>query len=186
MIKHESALNIFQRINVKDDEECSLIIDRLNRYYHLFFPNGFSPHQGQCIELLDNDRTATKTFLHGFINDYIEYMAYRNDMLHLPVKSNEVLSLSPRANKDSVGSEVPILQTKLNHDESLTFLYIDTEYKQCPFDGDIVHWYDCETSIELIGTLLRFEQAHFLLNPNQRCILIIDSSSQVRVFNAYR
>ena len=140
MIKHESALNLFQRLNVKDDPKYPLIIDRLNRYYHLFFPNGLHRHRGQCIELLDSDRSATKTFLHGFITDYIEYMAYRNDLLRLPVKSNEILSMSPRANKDSVGSEIPILQTQLTYDESLTFLYIDTEYKHCPFSSELVHW----------------------------------------------
>jgi hypothetical protein len=39
--------------------------------------------------------------------------------------------------------------------------------------------YDCATSTELIGTLRRFEQSYFMLNANQRYILIIDSSTQV-------
>ena len=141
MIKHESAFDLFQRLNVKNEINYQLNIDRLNRYHEILFPNGFN-NQPQLIELLDNNRTMTKTFLHGFISDYIEYMKYRNELLLLPFKSEEILSNSPKANKDSVGSEMPILQAKLNYNESITFLYIDTEYKECQFNSDFIQWYD--------------------------------------------
>jgi hypothetical protein len=178
MIKHESAFDLFQRLNVKEENQCELIIDRLNRYHELLFPNGLS-NQSQLIELLDNNRMITKRFLHGFLSDYMEYMKYRNESLHLPFKSEEMVSNSPRANKDSVESEVPTLQMKFNYDQSIIFLYIDTEYKECPFESEFIQWYDCETSTELIGTLLRFEQSCFITNPDQQYILIIDSSTQV-------
>ena len=73
---------------------------------------------------------------------------------------------------------------KLNYNKSITFLYIDTEYKECPFNSEFIQWYDCETSTQLIGTLLRFEQSCFITNPNNRFILIIDSSTQVRINNS--
>jgi len=178
MIKHESAFDLFQRLNIKDENKSELIIDRLNRYHEILFPHGFN-NQSQLIELLDNNRIRTKKFLHGFISDYIDYMKYRNELLLLPLKSQEILSNSPRANKDSVESEIPTLQMKFNYDQSILFLYIDTEYKECPFNSEFIQWYDCETSTELIGTLLRFEQSCFITNPNQQYILIIDSSTQV-------
>jgi hypothetical protein len=182
MIKHESAFDLFQRLNIKDENKCELIIDRLNRYHEILFPNGFN-NQCQLIELLDNNRIKTKQFLHGFIFDYIHYMKYRNELLFLPFKSDEILSNSPQANKHSIESKISTLEIKFNYDQSIRFLYIDTEYKECPFNNEFIHWYDCETSTELIGTLLRFEQSYFIPNPNQRYILIIDSSTQVCIKN---
>lgn len=184
MIKHESAFDLFQRLNIKDENKYQVVIDRLNRYYQILFPNGFN-NQGQLIELLDNNRIITKTFLHGFISDYIEYIKYRNELLLLPLKSEEVLSNSPQANKGSVESEMPRLQMKFNYDESIHFLYIDTEYKECLFNSELVQWYDCETSSELISTLLRFEQSYFITNPNHRYILIINSSTQVCIISEH-
>jgi hypothetical protein len=184
MLKNESAFDLFQRLNVKDENKYQIIIDRLNRYYEILFPHGFN-NQCQLIELLDNNRIITKQFLHGFISDYIEYMKYRNELLLLPLKSEEIiLSNSPQANKDSVESDIPTLQMKLNYDELITFIYIDTEYKECPFNNELVQWYDCETSTELISTLLRFEQSDFIPNPNHRYILIIDSSTQVCIIRS--
>ena len=171
MIKHETAFDLFQRLNVKDENKYQLIIDRLNRYHQILFPNGFN-NQGQLIELLDNNRTITKTFLHGFLSDYIEYMNYRNELLLLPLTSQEIFLNSPQANKDSIESEIPTLHMKLNYNESITFIYIDTEYKECPFNSEFIQWYDCETSSQLISTLLRFEQSYFITNPNHRFILI--------------
>jgi hypothetical protein len=107
------------------------------------------------------------------------YMKYRNELLQLLFKSEEMVSNSPRANEDSVESDVPTLQMKFNYDQSIVFLYIDTEYKECPFESEFIQWYDCETSTELMGTLLRFEQSCFMSNPDQQYILIIDSSTQV-------
>jgi hypothetical protein len=178
MLKHESAFDLFQRLNINDENKYQFIIDRLHRYHQLIFSNNEN-NQGQLIELLSNNRIITKTFLHGFISDYIEYMKYRNELLLLPFKTEEILLNSPQANKDSVESEIPTLQIKLNYDQSIIFLYIDTEYKECPFNSELVQWYDCETSTELISTLLRFEQSHFIPKPNHRYILIIDSSTQV-------
>ena len=86
--------------------EC--IIDRLNRYHQILFPNGFN-NQSQLIELLDKNRIITKIFLHGFISDYIDYMKYRNQLLLLPFKSDEILLNSPQANKDSVESNILVL-----------------------------------------------------------------------------
>ncbi len=182
MIKHESAFDLFHRLNIKDGNKCDdLIIDRLNRYYEILFPNSFN-NQSQLIELLDNNRIKTKQFLHGFISDYIDYMKYRNELLLLPFQSQEILSNSPRANKDSVESDISTLQMKFNYNQSIIFLYIDTEYKECLFNSEFIQWYDCETSTELIGTLLRFEQSYFINNPNQQqYILIIDSSTQVPI-----
>lgn len=178
MIKHETALDLFQRLNASNTNPSEFIIDRLNRYHEIFFPNG-AIHRAQIIDLLDSQRLMTKRFLHGFLSDYIEYLNYRNDLLQLPWQSEETLSNSPRANKDSVESNVPTLQMKFNFDQSMICLYIDTEYKQCSFDHPSIQWYDCRTSTELIGTLLRFEQMYFIPNPHQRYILIIDSSTQV-------
>ncbi|CAF2019928.1 unnamed protein product [Rotaria magnacalcarata] len=181
MIQHETAFDLFQRLNIRGDDQYQSIIARLNRYYEILFPNGFNT-QGQLIELLDNNRIITKTFLHGFISDYIDYMKYRNDLLHLPLKSEEILSNSPRANKDSAQSTISILEVQLNFNESITFLYIDTEFKECPFnDSKYIQWFDCETSSQLICTLLRMEQSCFIVNPNHRFILIIDSSTQVPI-----
>jgi len=178
MLKHESAFDLFQRLNINDENKYQFIIDRLHRYHQLIFSNDEN-NQGQLIELLSNNRIITKTFLHGFISDYVEYMKYRNELLLLPFKTEEILLNSPQANKDSVESEIPTLQIKLNYDQSIIFLYIDTEYKECPFNSELVQWYDCETSTELISTLLRFEQSHFIPKSNHRYILIIDSSTQV-------
>lgn len=179
MIKHETAFDLFQRLNIKDNNQCQLTIDRLNRYNELLFPNDLN-NRGQLIELLDNNRPITKTFLHGFISDYIDYMKYHNELLKLSFKSEEILSHSPRADKNSDDSEISSLQMKLNSNESIHFIYIDTEYKECPFDNnEFIEWYDCQTSSELISTLLRFEQLYFINDSNRRFILIIDSSSQV-------
>ena len=175
MIKHETALDLFHRLRVNDKNEYQSHIDRLNYYHKILFPNGFH-NRGQLIELLDNNRTVTKLFLHNFMLNYIEYIKYRNELVCLPFKSNEILLNSPQANKNSIESETPILQTKY---ESIHFLYIDTEYKECPFNSDLIEWYDCETSTELIGTLLRLEESCFINNPNHHYILIIDSGSQV-------
>ncbi|CAF1337293.1 unnamed protein product [Rotaria sordida] len=180
MIKHETAFDLFQRLNIKDENKYEFIIDRLNRYHQILFPNGFN-NQSQLVELLDKNRTITKIFLHGFISDYIEYLKYRNELLLLPLISEEILSNSPQANKDSVESDVPTLQIKFNYNESITFLYIDTEYKECPFNSEFLQWYDCETSTQLISTLLRIEQSCFITKPNHRFILIIDSSTQVPI-----
>lgn len=180
MIKNESAFDLFQRLNIKDENKCESIINRLNHYYEILFPNGFN-NQSQLIELLDNNRIITKQFLHGFISDYIDYMNYRNQLLLLPLQSEEIISNSPQANKDSVESDIPTLEIKFHCDKSIIFLYIDTEYKECPFNSQLIQWYDCETSTELIGTLLRFEHSCFITNPNQHYILIIDSSTQVSI-----
>ena len=177
MIEHESAFELFQRLHSND----KTTIDRLNHYHHTLFPNGFTHTHAQLIEVLDADRMATRTFLHGFISDYIDCMSHRNDLLRLPFQSQEILSNSPRANKDSDGSDVPVLQATLNCNESITFLYLDTECKECPFDNEAIQWFDCGTSTELIGTLLRLEQSSFRHNGNHRYILIIDSSTQVCV-----
>ncbi|CAF3623612.1 unnamed protein product [Rotaria sp. Silwood1] len=180
MIKHETAFDLFQRLNIKDNNKYQLVIERLNRYHPILFPNGFN-NQGQLIELLDNNRIITKTFLHGFISDYIEYLKYQNELLLLPLTTNEILSNSPRANKDSIESDISTLEMKLNYNESVSFLYIDTEYKECPFNSEFIQWYDCETSTQLISTLLRIEQSCFITNPNHRFIVIIDSSTQVPI-----
>ncbi|CAF1331846.1 unnamed protein product [Rotaria magnacalcarata] len=117
-----------------------------------------------------------------FISDNIGYTKYRNELLHLPLKAEEILSNSPRANKDSVQSVLPTLDIKLNFNESITFLYIDTEFKEYPFrDNKPIEWYDCQTSSQLISTLVRMEQSCFIVNPNHLFILIIDSSTQVSV-----
>ncbi|CAF5035304.1 unnamed protein product, partial [Rotaria sp. Silwood1] len=89
MIKHETAFDLFQRLNIKDDNKYQFIIEHLNRYHQILFPNGFN-NQGQLIELLDNNRTITKTFLQGFISDYIEYLKYRNELLLLPLTSEKI------------------------------------------------------------------------------------------------
>ncbi|CAF3755164.1 unnamed protein product [Rotaria sp. Silwood1] len=180
MIKHETAFDLFQRLNIKDNNKYQLVIERLNRYHPILFPNGFN-NQGQLIELLDNNRIITKTFLHGFISDYIEYLKYQNELLLLPLTTDEILSNSPRANKDSIEFDIPISEIKFNYNESIRFLYIDTEYKECPFNSEFIQWYDCETSTQLISTLLRIEQSCFITNPNHRFIVIIDSSTQVPV-----
>ncbi|CAF1049978.1 unnamed protein product [Adineta steineri] len=57
----------------------------------------------------------------------------------------------------------------------------DESYTECPFNSEFVLWYDCETSSELISTLLRFEQSHLKTNSNQQFIIIIDSSTQVPI-----
>ena len=75
---------------------------------------------------------------------------------------------------------------KFYYNQSIIFLYIDTEYKECPFNNEFIQWYDCETSSELIGTLLRFEQSYFITNPNQQYILIIDSCTQVCIKNSIK
>lgn len=181
MIKHESAFDLLQRLYIKDERRYQSIIDRLNRYHQILFPNNVN-NNGQLIELLDKNRTLTKTFLHGFISDYIEYMKDRNELLLLPLKSEDTLLNSPRANKDIIQLEIPALQMKQNYNESIVFLYIDTEYKESPFNSEFIHWYDCETSTQLISTLLRFEQSYFIPNPSQQFILIIDSSTQVFIW----
>ena len=80
MIKHESALDLFQRLNVENKNPSELVIDRLNRYHEVFFPDG-TIHRAQIIELLDSHRLR---FLHGFLSDYIECLNYRDDLLQLP------------------------------------------------------------------------------------------------------
>ncbi|CAF0882166.1 unnamed protein product [Adineta ricciae] len=180
MIEHETALDLFQRLTSQDDTKQQLLIDRLNRCHQLLFPTYAQKHA--CLtEVLDQNRTMTKTFLHDFIFNSIEYMNYRNELLQLPFKSEEINFNSPQANKDSLRSEKPPLQMKLDYDESIIFLYIDTEYKECPFISDYVQWYDCQTSTDLISTLLRLEQSCFISNPTQRFVLIIDSSTQVPI-----
>jgi hypothetical protein len=139
MIKYESALDLFQRIQIKDVSDYSCLIDRLNRYSHLLFPDD-SHNQGHLAELLDQHRTTTKKFLHGFISDYIEYWNHREALLKMSLQSNAFLSHSPQANKNSSGSNIPKLQPNMSYDESLMFLYIDTEYKACPFHSDRVQW----------------------------------------------
>jgi hypothetical protein len=175
MIKSETASDLFQRLNSQPSE---VIIDRLNRYHQILFPNG-SVIRPEIIELLDNNRLITKRFLHGFLSDYIDYLTDRTDRFQLPWQTDDILMNSPRANKDSVESDVPTLQIKSHFDSSIIFLYIDTEYKHYSFDSPSIQWYDCETSTELLGTLLRFEQMYFIPNPHQRYILIIDSTTQV-------
>lgn len=176
MIKDESAVDLFQRLNNKKENRYESMIDRLNRYHEIIFPRGF---QNQLVELLDKNRIVTKRFLHGFIGDYIEYRKYRSDLLLLPFRTDKTLSNSPQANKDSVESEIPTLQLKFQYDRSIVFIYIDTESKECPFESEWIEWYDCETSSNLAGTLLRLEQSHFLISSNQQYVLIIDSSTQV-------
>ena len=178
MIKSETALDLFQRLNVQNRNPSEASIDRLNRYHRILFPNG-SFTRPEIIELLDSDRLITKRFLHGFLSDYMEYLNYRNDLLQLPWQTEDIPMNSPCANKDSVESDVPTLQMKFNFDPSIIVLYIDTEFKQYSFDSPSIQWYDCETSSELMGTLLRFEQMYFITNPHQRYILIIDSTTQV-------
>ena len=141
MMKHESALDLFQRLHINDDSKYQVLIDRLNRYHQIFFPKDLR-EQGHLVELLDKNRTVTKAFLHGFISDSIEYMRHRNELLLLPLKLEETVFSSPQANKDSLVSEVPTLQMKLTYDQSITFLYIDTEYKECPFSDEFVQWFD--------------------------------------------
>lgn len=178
MIKSETASELFQRLNTQNRSPSDVIIDRLNRYQQILFPNG-SFIRPEIIELLDTNRLITKRFLHGFLSDYIDYLNDRNDIFQLPWQTEDVLMNSPRANKDSVESDVPTLQLKSNFDSSIIFLYIDTEYKHYSFDSPSIQWYDCENSTELMGTLLRFEQMYFIANPHQHYILIIDSTSQV-------
>ncbi|UJR09859.1 hypothetical protein I4U23_014081 [Adineta vaga] len=180
MIQHETALDLFQRLTIQDETKHQFLIDRLNRYHQLFFPKNLQ-NQNYLTEFLDQNRMMTKTFLHNFISDSIEYMKYQNELLLLPLKSEEIIFSSPQANKDSHTSEVPTLQMKVNYDKSITFLYIDTEYKECPFDSEYVQWYDCQTSTDLISTLVRLEQSCFIQNPTQQFILIIDSSTQIPI-----
>lgn len=175
MIKNESAFDLFQRLNIKDDNRYQTIINRLNHYYEILYPNTH-----QIIELLDNNRRITKEFIHDFISNYIDYMNYRNQLLYLPLESEEMILNSPQANKSSTQSNISTLDMKFHSNQSVIFLYIDSEYKECPFNqSEFIQWYDCETSTELISTLLRFEHSYFIPNPNQHYILIIDSSTQV-------
>lgn len=141
MIEHENALDLFQRVHIKDEERYPSLIDRLNRSYQLFFPNASNHRHGQLIEFFDQHRIRTKHFLHAFISDYLQFIRYREDLLRHPFQSRETLvHSSPRANKDSVESDVPVLQTRFQSDRSITFLYIDTEFQECPFDHPRVHW----------------------------------------------
>ena len=140
MIQHESALELFQRLHSNDKTKHQSTIDRLNRSHHTLFPNGLTNTHAQLIEILDADRTATRSFIHGFMSDYVDYTSHRNDLLRLPFQSQEILSNSPRANKDSDGSDVPVLQATLNCSESITFLYLDTECKECPFNSETIQW----------------------------------------------
>ena len=177
MLAHESAVNLFQRLNRKTENRYDEIIQRLNRYHDLLFPHGF---QNQPIELLDQHRFETKRFLHGFIRDYVDYIKSRNELLILPFQTQDMFSNSPQANKDSVESEIPTLEFKFNYDQSIAFIYIDTESKECPFENNnTIEWYDCQTSSELASTLLRLEQSHFINTSDQHYVLIIDSSTQV-------
>jgi len=108
MIKHESAFDLFQQLNIKDENRCELIIDRLNRYHEILFSNGFN-NQSQLIELLDDNRIKTKNFLQDFTFDYIHYIKYRNELLLLSFKSEEIFSNSSQANKHSIESEISTL-----------------------------------------------------------------------------
>lgn len=52
IIKHESVLDLFQHLNVQNKSPSELVIDRLNRYHDIFFPDN-SINRPQIIEYMD-------------------------------------------------------------------------------------------------------------------------------------
>ena len=136
MIAQESGVDLFQRLNIKDENRYSELVDRLGR----FFPNGFQWERGEFIEYLSNDRMKTKKIINEFLDDYLELIKLGEESFNVVLKEVENLSQSPQANKDSVDSEIPILSSRFHFDRSVTFLYIDTEYKESMFNTDRIHW----------------------------------------------
>ncbi|CAF3550218.1 unnamed protein product, partial [Rotaria sp. Silwood2] len=45
----------------------------------------------------------------------------RNELLLLPLTSEEILSNSPQGNKDLIESDIPTLQMKFHYNELITF-----------------------------------------------------------------
>ena len=136
MIEAESALDLFQRLQLRADAS---FVERLNRSFHFFFPEK-NVGRAQLVELFAKNRRATKTFLHQLIADYLQFVDERDDLLRQPFQKGETLSSSPRANKDSVESDVPVLRTTFDEQRPITFVYIDTESRECPFDHRRVRW----------------------------------------------
>lgn len=162
MIENESALDLFQRLRTKPEQRIPTLIERLNRSFRLFFPHGVG--RAQLVEIFSKNRTSTKRFLHRFLFDYFQFVDDRDDFLRRPFEQGEIHSNSPRANnKDSVESDVPILQTTtFDSTRLLRIFYIDTEFNENPFVHRRIHW--SETKINR-----NFHRFHIFL--------------QVRLFN---
>lgn len=140
MIKNESCLDLFQRFKAKDDNLQSTIIHRLEKSIGRFFPNGFNDERGELIEYFDENRIKAKINLHRFIDDYLEYLEVRRKSWNLRATTNEPMVQSPRANKTFLQPKKENSDRKIQLDRPLKILYIDTEFKECPFNSDRVDW----------------------------------------------